>query len=70
MDLTTALAEAEKAYHLLMTGRSAAEVRDHNGELIRFTQVNATQLKKYILDLKSQLGLPLGAGPIVPVFGA
>lgn len=69
MDLTTALAEAEKALHLLMTGQSAAEIRDHNGELIRFNQVNQLALQKYILGLKSQLGIAPFGGPIVPVFG-
>ena len=69
MDLTTALAEAKEALHLLMTGRSAAEVRDHNGELIRFTQVNQLALQKYIMNLEAQLGILPYGGPIVPVFG-
>jgi hypothetical protein len=56
-DLATRLAEAEQAYHDLMTGQSAAELRDSNGELIRFTPANAARLLGYIAGLKQQLGL-------------
>jgi len=56
VDLQTRLDEAEQAYHSLMTGVSVAELRDHNGELIRYTPANASRLLAYIQSLKIQLG--------------
>lgn len=65
VDLTTRLAEAEEAYHALMTGQSVAELRDQNSELIRYTPANASRLLAYIQSLKQQLGLiePGSLGP-------
>lgn len=57
VDLQTRLDEAEQAYHALMTGSSVAELRDHNGELVRYTPANAVRLAAYIQSLKFQLGL-------------
>lgn len=65
MDLTTQLAEAEAAYHALMVGQSVAELRDSNGELIRYTPANAGRLLAYITSLKQQLGL-IAAGAFAP----
>jgi hypothetical protein len=67
------LTEAEAAYHTLLLGNSAAEVRDSNGESIRFTSANSSRLKAYILDLKSQIaaeaaGSTQPRGPLRPVF--
>ena len=56
-DLTIQLAEAEAAYHALMIGQSVAELRDQNGELVRYTPANAGRLLAYIATLKQQLGL-------------
>lgn len=56
-DKQALLAEAEAAYHSLLTGQSVAEVRDHNGELIRYFAPQAYRLKTYILELKAELGL-------------
>ena len=53
-DLSNQLAEAEAAYHALMTGQSVAELRDQNGELIRYTPANASRLLAYIQSLKQQ----------------
>lgn len=62
MSLQTQLAEAEAAYHALMIGQSVAELRDSNGELVRYTPANAGRLLAYIQSLKQQLGLvPAGA---------
>lgn len=62
IDKTVLLAEAEAAYHSLLTGQSVAEVRDHNGELVRYFAPQASRLKAYILELKRELGLlPNGA---------
>lgn len=55
--LLAQLADAEAAYHRLMTGTSARVVVDQNGERVEFTATNRTQLYAYIMSLKSQLGL-------------
>lgn len=64
IDLTVALQEAETAYHRLVTGQSAVEFRDSNGESIRYSAISANQLKGYILSLKMQLGIHTGLGPM------
>lgn len=64
LDLNVALQEAESAYHRLMTGQSAVEFRDSNGESVRYSAVSATKLQGYILSLKMQLGLPTNLGPM------
>lgn len=46
------LAEAEAAYHKLMTGASARVVVDQNGERVEFTAASAPRLYYYILDLR------------------
>lgn len=57
IDKKVLLDEAEAAYHALMSGQSVAEVRDHNGESIRYFANSALRLKAYILELKAELGL-------------
>lgn len=49
------LDEARAAYHALMTGRSAREVVDTNGERVTFTAANKAHLYNYIRELESQL---------------
>lgn len=56
--LTAYLAEAEAAYHALMTGQSAVQVRDQNGETVTFVAANKSDLMAYIQSLRSQLGMP------------
>lgn len=68
LDLNTALEEAEAAYHALLMGQSVAELRDSNGELVRYTPANATRLAAYIASLKIQLGISC-LGPARPWFG-
>lgn len=68
MDPKIALADAEAAYHRLMTGGSAVEFRDSNGELVRYSAVSATKLMGYILSLKQQLGMPTQSAPMRPWF--
>lgn len=53
--LQTRLAEAEAAYHRLMSGQSARVVVDQNGERVEFSSVSAGSLYAYILRLKTQL---------------
>lgn len=69
MDLNTALQEAEAALHRLMTGQSAVEFRDSNGELVRYSAVSRIGLMGYILQLKQQLGIAGNTGPMRPWFG-
>lgn len=64
LDLNTALQDAEQAYHRLMTGQSAVEFRDSNGELVRYSAISANRLMGYILSLKQQLGLASNIGPM------
>lgn len=69
--MTTAerLAEAEKAYHALMTGRAVVEVTDQNGERVRYTTANASRLSAYIAQLNADIaGSTTPRGPIRPVF--
>jgi len=70
-ELQTWLAEAEAAMRDLVLGRAAVEVRDSNGESIRFTSANVSRLKAYIADLKAQLaGTSADARrPLRPVWG-
>ena len=72
MALTTAekLAAARDAYHRLMTGEQAVEVRDSDGSSVRYTQANASRLHTYIKELESELaGTVRRGGPLRPVFG-
>ncbi|MDX0622914.1 hypothetical protein GOD54_23730 [Sinorhizobium medicae] len=68
LDLTVALQEAELAYHRLVTGQSAVEFRDSNGESVRYTAISARQLQGYILSLKIQLGQAGNIGPMRVIF--
>lgn len=66
------LDEARAAYHALMTGRSAREVVDQNGERVVFTAANKAHLYNYIRELESQLpnALPVSQqyGPATFIF--
>lgn len=55
--LEARLAEAETALHKLSIGQVATEIRDQNGELVKFSPANAARLRQYIFELKAQLGL-------------
>ena len=74
LTLQQRLAEAEEAYHKLQIGESAAEVRDSNGESVRYTQANQGRLRAYIAELKAQIaaeaaGTARVTGPLRPIFG-
>lgn len=60
----TMLEDAEKAYHLLMTGASVAEFRDQNGETVKYTAISAPRLKAYIRDLRAELGVSMPSTPM------
>jgi hypothetical protein len=49
------LAEAETAYHQLITGDKPVELRDSNGESIRYTMADKGKLKNYIAELKAEI---------------
>lgn len=67
MTLTEKLQDAEKKYHLLVTGQAARVVTDQNGESVTFTAANAPRLAAYIQDLRRQLDRR-ETGPITPFF--
>lgn len=56
VDLQKRLDEAEAAYHSLAIGQGIAELRDQNGETIRYTQASRHALWSYILRLRAELG--------------
>ena len=58
------LDNAETQYDLLMTGQSAKVFVDQNGERIEYAQASAAKLSAYIADLKRQLGIGGGMGPL------
>lgn len=51
------LDEAEAALHEIMLGRGVAEVRDQNGETLRYSKVNIAELRSYILTIQHALGV-------------
>ena len=65
------LTEAKAAYHRLLMGTSAVEIRDSNGESIRYTSANASRLKAYIAELEGELAGTSAAArrPLRPVWG-
>lgn len=58
------LEQAKTAYHQLVIGAAFVEVRDANGEMVRFKPADATKLKAYILDLERSLGTTSGPRPM------
>lgn len=67
-ELQQRLAEAERAYHALMTGKTVVEFRDSNGENLKYNQSSMRSLGMYIESLKRQLGLGSGLGPMGATF--
>lgn len=66
-ELIALLAEAKTAYHKLMTGEALVEVRDQNGETVRFTQINRAALYSYIQDLERKVCGSSGARSTRPM---
>lgn len=58
--LQTRLAEAEAAYHRLMTG-SLEESVSFNGRSVGYKPTEAPKLQSYIADLKNQIAALSGA---------
>lgn len=49
------LAEAEAAYHKLMTGTAVVEFTDQNGDKVRFSSANQQKLYLYIQQMRAAL---------------
>ena len=60
-----ALAEAETAYHRLLTGTAVAEVTDQNGEKVVYSKADQGKLLRYIEKLRL-VGRP--KGPMRAIF--
>jgi len=69
MTLQERLQEAEQAFHDLSIGKAVAELRDSNGETVRYTQASRANLSSYIADLRSQIaGCYDSLRPMRPMF--
>lgn len=66
-EIKVLLIEARAAYHKLMTGTSLVELRDQNGESVRFTAINRAALYAYIQDLERQVDSPTAVRPNRPM---
>lgn len=63
----TRLTAAEEAFHTLRLGGQPKVVVDQNGERVEFTVARTNDLRAYILELQTLLGLPTGiVGPMKP----
>lgn len=62
MTLQEKLADAEHKYHLLLTGQSAREYVDQNGERVTYVAANRQDLLTYIRSLKSQIASSQSGG--------
>lgn len=59
------LIDAQTALHALLTGSAVAEFRDQNGETVKYSKANKSDLMAYIEWLKGQLGMTvLPSGPM------
>lgn len=71
LEITQRLTEARDAIHALNLGQSAVEIRDSNGDSIRYTPANASRLRAYIAELEQLLKGDTGRirRPMVPTWG-
>ena len=60
VELQTRLAEAETALHNALIGKGVAEVRDFNGEMVRYSKTDTASLRAYIKELQDQIAVLLG----------
>lgn len=66
-EIKALLTEARAAYHKLMTGTALVELRDQNGESVRFSAINRAALYAYIQDLERLLDAPTAVRPNRPI---
>ena len=59
-ELQTRLAEAQSALHNVLVGRGVTEVRDFNGESVRYNRVDTSALRAYIKELEDSIAVMLG----------
>ncbi len=64
--LRTRLTEAETAYHRLMTGEREVEVEFSDGRRNRYSETTASNLKRYIDELRAEIA---GATSSIPAAG-
>lgn len=62
--LADQLAEAQAAYHNLVTGRAVSVFVDQNGERIEYVAASAGRLAQYIELLKKQIDRKTRTGPM------
>jgi hypothetical protein len=70
--LKTWLLEAQLALHKLMTGQKEVTVEFGTNRRVTYSEVNVKDLRTYIAQLESQIGIAEGSGgrrPIYSVFG-
>lgn len=58
------LEEAREAYHALATGQAVAEIRDQNGETIRYAKADISHLRQYIAALEQVVAGNKPSGPM------
>lgn len=58
------LDEAQAAYHSLVLGQGVAEIRDQNGETIRYNKANQSQLALYVSSLEALIAGTAPTGPM------
>lgn len=65
------LVEAEAAYHALLTGQGAVEIKDSDGSTVRYSPANVSRLRQYITDLKAEIAgtTTTRRAPIRPIWG-
>ena len=68
MTLKEQLADAQKQYHLLVTGQAARVYVDQNGERVEYVAANSSRLQQYIARLEGKIAEAAGAsGPSGPM---
>ena len=64
--LEASLVRMQIALDNLLTGQTPSEVRDQNGEFVKYAVGDPNQMRlalmRRIIEIKSQLGLPTGYG--------
>ena len=63
--LAERLADAEAAQHALLTGTAVVELRDQNGETVKYNAATRSGLAAYIESLRRQIsGRTVQTGPM------
>ncbi|MBP2303317.1 gpW family head-tail joining protein [Azospirillum picis] len=62
------LSEARDALHRVSIGRQKVQVRADTGETVQYSPATVSDLRAYIADLETRLGIRSGRGPIQLAF--